>query len=140
VVFPLNSLYHATKFALEGFSEALQFELLPFNIHVKIVEPGGVRTDFAGRSLDLATETDVPEYKEFSSQVLQWFGSRSGNGSEPEHIAEVLYQAATDTEFRLRYIAGEDAKAGIAARLQISDEAYSQYIMQSVTAVANANG
>lgn len=51
ITFPLFSLYHATKFALFGFSESLQYELAPFGIRVKVVAPGGVKTDFAGRSL-----------------------------------------------------------------------------------------
>ena len=49
---PFNSLYHGTKFALEGLSESLALELAPHGIQVKLIEPGGVRTDFAGRSLD----------------------------------------------------------------------------------------
>lgn len=104
---------------------------------MRLVEPGGVRTDFAGRSLDMALAPDIPEYHTFSQQVLQWFSSRSGQGSEPEQIAEVIYQAATDTGLHLRYIAGEDAKQSIPARQQISDEAYHQYIMNSVTQGAN---
>jgi NAD(P)-dependent dehydrogenase (short-subunit alcohol dehydrogenase family) len=139
VTFPLNSLYHATKFALEGFSESLQFELLPFNIYVRIVEPGSVKTDFAGRSLDLAMAPDIPEYHAFTNQVLQWFGGRR-QASEPEQIAEVIYQAATDEGLHLRYIAGEDAKQGIPARQQMSDEAYNQYTMNSVAQVAAAKG
>ena len=47
----MNSLYHATKYAVVGFSESLNFELAQFNVRVKVVAPGGVSTDFAGRSL-----------------------------------------------------------------------------------------
>jgi NADP-dependent 3-hydroxy acid dehydrogenase YdfG len=49
VTFPLYSLYHATKWAVEGFSESLQYELEQFNIRVKIIEPGPIKTDFYGR-------------------------------------------------------------------------------------------
>jgi short-subunit dehydrogenase len=60
MAFPLNSLYHATKWALEGWSESLAFELNPFGIDVKTVSPGGIKTDFVSRSLDSATS---PEYE-----------------------------------------------------------------------------
>ena len=52
ITFPLISLYHSTKFAVEGFSESVHYELAPLGIKVKIVEPDGVATDFGGRSLD----------------------------------------------------------------------------------------
>ena len=52
ITFPLYSVYHATKWAVEGFSESLQFELRQFNIHMKIVEPGPIRTEFYDRSYD----------------------------------------------------------------------------------------
>lgn len=56
MTFPLGTLYHGTKFAVEGLSEALHYELLPFGVRVKIVEPGGIRTDFGGRSLDFSND------------------------------------------------------------------------------------
>ena len=59
---PFNSLYHGTKFALEGISESLSLELAEFGIKVKLIEPGGVRTDFAGRSLDLARAEGLDAY------------------------------------------------------------------------------
>ena len=55
--FPMYSLYHATKYAVVGFSELLNFELAPFDVRVKVVAPGFVSTDFAGRSL-VRTFTD----------------------------------------------------------------------------------
>jgi short-subunit dehydrogenase len=48
--FPFSSLYHATKWAIEGFSESLQYELEPFGLRVKLIEPGPIKTDFYGRS------------------------------------------------------------------------------------------
>ncbi|WP_299461553.1 SDR family oxidoreductase [uncultured Microscilla sp.] len=63
IALPFNSLYHGTKWALEGFTESLRFELEPFNIKVRLVEPGGVKTDFAGRSLVMTnTDTDIKDY------------------------------------------------------------------------------
>lgn len=53
LTFPFATLYHATKFALEGLTESLQYELNPFGIRLKIVEPGGYKTNFAGRSMNM---------------------------------------------------------------------------------------
>jgi NAD(P)-dependent dehydrogenase (short-subunit alcohol dehydrogenase family) len=106
---PLFSLYHATKWALEGWSESLWYELKQFNIKVKTVAPGGIKTDFSGRSLVLS---EHESYKTITEKVLAAFSDpkRSDSGSTPEQIAEVVYKAATDNNFRLRYIAGKDAK------------------------------
>jgi len=56
IAFPLYSLYHATKWAVEGWSESLSFEVAPYNIRVKTVSPGGMATDFTGRSLQVAEQ------------------------------------------------------------------------------------
>lgn len=119
LTFPLNSVYHATKWALEGWSESLSFELGLFNIGVKTVEPGGIKTDFIGRSLDAASH---PAYEEGLQKVFGLFVEE--NLSTPEQIAEVVYEAATDGKDQLRYVAGEDAKRLYARRMEIGAEAF----------------
>ena len=123
VAFPLFSVYHATKWALEGWSESMAFELNPFGIGIKTVSPGSTRTDFASRSLDLAT---LPAYKEQLEKVIAFFTGPEAakNLSEPEQIADVVYEAATDGKDRLRYVAGADAQALYAQRLQEGDEVF----------------
>ena len=59
VTFPLGALYHGTKFAVEGLSEALHYELEPLGIRVKLIEPGMIRTDFAGRSFDFTNDESL---------------------------------------------------------------------------------
>lgn len=127
VAFPFNSVYHATKWALEGWSESLAFELNKFDIGVKAVSPGGIATDFAGRSLVL---TQHPAYDELVSKVMQVFmdPERASSYSSAEQIAEVVYEAATDGKETLRYVAGEDAKALHAQRLQAGDEQFRKSI------------
>lgn len=117
--FPLGSVYHATKFALEGWSESLSFEMALFNIGVKTVAPGGIATDFAGRSLDMPTH---PAYQDALNKVLQLFDVN--NFSTAEQIAEVVYEAATDGKNQVRYVAGEDAKALYARHQQVGNEAF----------------
>lgn len=116
VTFPFNSVYHATKWGLEGWSESLAFELAPFGITVKTVAPGGISTDFGSRSLVL---TQHPAYAEAMGKVFATFSDpeRRKNSSTAEHIAEAVWEAVNDTSGRVTHVAGEDAKALYAQRL-----------------------
>lgn len=120
---PFNSLYHGTKFGLEGISESCALELAPLGIRVRVVEPGGVKTDFAGRSLVLTSSETVTDYDKMMANTLEAFGSSTG-GSEPTVIAEVIYEAVTDESDTLRFPAGEDAKVMLKERYASSDEAH----------------
>ena len=116
VTMPLGSLYHGTKFAVEGISEGLTYELEPLGITVKIVEPGAIKTDFAGRSFDMNNDESLTEYQGLLGQMMGLFETILPNGSEPEVVAEVVYQAATDGTKQLRYTAGPDAKDFLGTR------------------------
>ena len=127
--FPFYSLYHGSKWAVEGFSESLNFELQPFGIRVKLVEPGSIKTDFITRSLDVLKKDGVNVYDDFVKRVTDaWNAAR--NASSPEMVADVIYQAATDGTDQLRYIAGDDAKMVLDARSKISQEDYYALIRQ----------
>jgi NAD(P)-dependent dehydrogenase (short-subunit alcohol dehydrogenase family) len=131
--FPMNSLYHATKFGLDGFSESLWYELAPFGIQVKVVAPGGVATDFATRSLQMTVDPadDHNPYIGQVRSVLAAFGERGGAASQPEQIADVIYTAATDGSSQLRYIAGEDAQRILGAKAQLSEADFAAMIKQN---------
>jgi len=121
IAFPLGSTYHATKWALEGWSESMAFELNTFGVNIKTVSPGGIATDFSGRSLELASTED---YDPLVQSMMAGFGDMMGTASSPQQIAEVVYEAATDGKTKLRYVAGEDAKVLYAQRLSQGDEAF----------------
>ncbi|MBW8812143.1 MAG: SDR family oxidoreductase [Caulobacterales bacterium] len=123
VTFPFNSVYHATKWGLEGWSESLAFELAPFGIRVKTVAPGGIATDFASRSLVLTSHS---AYAEAMGKTFAAFTNpeRRGHGSTAEQIAEAVYAAATEDDGRVTVVAGEDAKATYAQRLAVGIEAF----------------
>lgn len=125
VALPFNSVYHATKWGLEGWTESLSLELGPFGIRMKTVAPGGISTDFAGRSLVMTTH---PAYNALLEKVMTVFRSpeRRALHSTPAQIAEVVYEAATDGKDQVRYVAGEDAKAMFAQRLSVGSEAFRQ--------------
>lgn len=102
MAFPLGTLYHGTKFAVEGVSESLQYELAPLGIRVKLVEPGGINTDFAGRSLDVSNEPQLTEYQPLIQKAFSVMVPMLANGSSPEQIAEIVYAATTDGTDQLR--------------------------------------
>jgi NAD(P)-dependent dehydrogenase (short-subunit alcohol dehydrogenase family) len=135
ITVPFNSMYHATKWALEGWSEAMAFELNQFGIGMKIIEPGGMRTDFFTRSFDVARHAD---YDVLVNRVMSAITDpkQMDSYSTPEQIAEVVYEAATDGKDQLRYVAGADAKATYAMRLQVGDEAFRKTIAQQFFGVS----
>ncbi|MBL4767676.1 MAG: SDR family oxidoreductase [Rhodobacteraceae bacterium] len=126
ITFPLLSLYHGTKFAVEGLTESLSYELAPLGIKTKIVEPGAIKTDFAGRSLDLNFDDGLQEYKPTFDAVMAAMGQavNGGASSEPEVVAEVIWNAATDGTATLRYTAGDDAAEYMANRKALDDETF----------------
>ncbi|MEO1022583.1 MAG: SDR family oxidoreductase [Bacteroidota bacterium] len=123
ITLPFFSVYHATKWALEGWSESMAFELESHGIGIKTVSPGGITTDFAGRSLDMSMHDAYAEDVQKLMAVMT-DPERRNNYSTAEQIAEVVYEAATDGQSKLRYVAGEDAKAMYAQRLEVGDEAF----------------
>lgn len=123
VTFPFASIYHATKWAIEGWSESMSFELATHGIKIKTVSPGGIATDFMGRSMSMG------HHEAYASVFDKWIAS-FGNAdsplqfSAPEAIAEVVYEAATDDKDQLRYPAGSDAIATYDQRLKVGAEAF----------------
>lgn len=103
VTFPLYSLYHGTKWAVEGFTESLQFELREHNVRVKIIEPGPIKTDFYDRSQDLMEKPGLTAYDTYVKRVLPNMGKAGMNAPGPEVTARVIYRAATDGSRKLRY-------------------------------------
>ncbi len=118
LTFPLDSIYHATKWALEGWSESMSFELGLHHIGIKTIAPGGIKTNFAGESLDVARH---PAYEEGLEKLFDLMDP--ANFEPAEWIAEVVYEAATDGKKQLRYVAGEFANQLYARRLKIGAEA-----------------
>ena len=106
---------------MEGFSESLSHELAPLNITVKIVEPGGVATNFRN-GLEII-KNDIPAYNPF----MAGFFSRYPKPTESlpkagiDDVAKTIYTAATDDKTQLRYVVGEDALFYINTKLKNKD-------------------
>lgn len=122
--FPFGALYHGTKFAVEGISESLSFEVAEFGGKVKIVEPGAIATDFAGRSFDFRNDETLAEYQPLVGKILAAVQTMFANASPASVVAGVIYEAATDGTNQLRYTAGEDAKILIANRKAADDASF----------------
>lgn len=126
ITFPFSSVYHATKWALEGWSESMAFELNKIGVGIKTVSPGGIQTDFLSRSADITAHPTYDKWieKMFSAINVDHF-------TPAQQIADVVYEAATDGKTQLRYVAGEDAKALYAQRLQLGDETFRKLMEQT---------
>lgn len=120
---PFNSMYHASKWALEGWSESMYFELKRFGIGIKTLSPGGMKTDFFTRSFDTAGHQAYDVYVQKVMNVIT-DPKTMATYSAPDKIAEMVYEAVTDGKDQLRYTAGEDAKATVAYRNQVGAEAF----------------
>lgn len=124
ITFPLISLYHSTKWAVEGFSESLVYELGELGIQVKVIEPGGVDTDFGGRSMAFAMPQDTEDYGEMIAKFQTAMGQSGLGRSTAEQIAQGIYNAATDGKSQLRYLLGDDAVQMYGMREQVGDDGF----------------
>lgn len=127
VTFPTCSLYHSTKFAIEGFSESLAYELLSQNISVKIIEPGSTESNFF-TAVSMAGDEQIVAYEEFDRIALNNWNKNDTMSSTTGEIAAVIYTAATDNKDQLRYMAGEDTHLYFSARQHQSDQEYVNYM------------
>jgi NAD(P)-dependent dehydrogenase (short-subunit alcohol dehydrogenase family) len=132
ITFPAYTLYHSTKWAVEGFSESLQYELAPFNIRVKIVEPGPIKTDFYDRSPDFGQGQGKEAYQSFLDRVMPQMDKAGREGSPPEAVAEVIFKAATDSSKRLRYPAGSIAGQLLLLRKILPDSFFFGFVRQAL--------
>ena len=126
VTVPLVSIYAASKFAVEGFSESLSYELDSQNIRVKIVEPGYIATPFYDRAkAEFAFDPQLEDYRKFQDEMSSLFTSfESMETSRAEDVAKTVFQAATDETHQLRYVIGPDLQPMIDLRTQGSDQQY----------------
>jgi len=125
---PFTSMYASSKFAVEGLSEALSHELFKLNISVKIIEPGGVHTNFRN-GLDIIIN-EIEEY----TPLMDAFFSRYAKPTEnllkatPADVAGTIYQAAIDDTSRLRYVVGDDAQFYIDTKQHNTEDKYIQAV------------
>lgn len=130
---PFGAWYHATKFALESFSDCLRLEAKPFGINVVVVEPGAIRTEWSGIAADHLVETSSKgAYADKAGKVAKSFRSETTakQSSPPEVVAKTIVKAATARRPKTRYAVGFGAKPLIFTRRLLSDRAYDSMILR----------
>jgi short-subunit dehydrogenase len=126
---PLSSSYHGSKFALEGLSESIQYELEPFGIKVILIEPGAVGSNF-WKNIKIAkslSDSNSP-YSQFGNKILKAFEVMEQNVISPSVVARTILDAVTSDNPQLRYVVGEDAAKTIEARKNMPDKEFGDLI------------
>ncbi|MCE7042469.1 SDR family oxidoreductase [Dyadobacter sp. CY312] len=133
---PLSPVYNATKWALEGFSESISYDLALFNIGIKTVAPGGIKSDFINGMQAVIGE----EYETLNQRLGELFADGTLiEFTEAEHIAEVVYEAATDGKDQLRYLAGNDAVRIARQREEMGNENFRRELSKKLHLPATQN-
>jgi NAD(P)-dependent dehydrogenase (short-subunit alcohol dehydrogenase family) len=133
--YPGGSAYVSSKFALEGLSESMAFEVEQFGIKTVLVEPGFIRTNFA-ENIVTAKKAQDPN-SPYSQMMMQMKSSSHRrrmieNAPDADLVASVIVEATTAKEPNLRYLAGKDVQQMVAAKKSMSDEEFQNMIRQSV--------
>jgi len=108
---PLTTMYCSTKMAIEGLSRALYYELLPFGIRVILVQPGSTKTSI-GMQHEFSRETKIEAYQPLAEVIIGGFRHRfeTETLSPPDEPARIIYEAATSSHPRFRFVSGRDAR------------------------------
>lgn len=133
IAFPLSSTYSGTKFALEGLSESLSYEVEQFGIKVILIEPGVVRTNFGKsmKKIDKTTETNSPYSKLLEIREANRKERLQTSSISQEEVAKVILQAITSAEPEARYVVGEDAKKLLASKNSMTDGEFKKFMTKN---------
>ena len=130
--FPISPAYISSKFALEGLSESLRFELMPFGVNVIIIEPGMIKTNFfepmkLGKK---AENTDV--YKNITEKVLSGVKMMAQMATDPKEVSNTIIQAIKEEKSLPRYIVGNDALMFLEAKKMKTDIEFENYLKKEL--------
>jgi NAD(P)-dependent dehydrogenase (short-subunit alcohol dehydrogenase family) len=131
---PVYSAYVATKFALEGLSESMRYELKEFGINIVIIEPGVIKTNIVEnlKTADIRSKSESP-YADIIERVSKGFGKIMDNSSSsPKLVAEAILNAITSKEPEIRYLVGDDAEYIMKVRKSTSDKEFENWMYESI--------
>lgn len=130
--YPAASAYVSTKFAVEGLSESLLFEVEPFGIRVVLIEPGMISTNFFS-SVAMAKKSLSPDsaYSQMTKAMEETAGKLMQNASSPELVARIVLGAVTSKNPKLRYQAGKDVEQWVESKNKMSDEEFHNMMKQT---------
>jgi NAD(P)-dependent dehydrogenase (short-subunit alcohol dehydrogenase family) len=129
--FPGSSAYISSKFALEGLSESLRYELGQFGVKVIIIEPGVVKTNLFSSMRIAEPKTDSP-YKEITEKVIMGVKMMAELGTPPSEVANTILNAIKETNPRPRYIVGNDAQMFLEAKKAKTDIEFENYLKKEL--------
>ena len=131
--YPGGSAYVSTKFAVEGLSESISYELGPFGIKVVLIEPGFIKTNFANAMLigKKAQDLNSP-YSKMMQRMQANSGEMTKNASPVDVVSKAILEAVTNKSPNLRYLAGKDVETWAASKKTMSDAEF-QNMMQNLT-------
>jgi NAD(P)-dependent dehydrogenase (short-subunit alcohol dehydrogenase family) len=132
-LFPFSTAYHASKFAIEGFTESLRQELADFNINIILIEPGFIRTNFV-ENIKTAKDFDPNKtpYAKMVQQVFKAFESiGSAYSSHPSKVAQTILNVINSPNPELRNPVGKDAESIFKVRAELSDKEVEQWARES---------
>lgn len=131
---PCISAYAATKFALEGLTQSLRFELAPFGIRVSIIEPGAVNTDVTKYSMyvpkKIQAANSTSPFVEMTKSIMEKSKALIKMGSSPKLVAEIVLKIVNTDKPEWRYRAGEDAEKLFEARTNMSDAEFEKFLSE----------
>lgn len=133
VGFPGISAYVSTKFAIEGFSESLTYELLPYGIKVVIIEPGVIKTNFFRNCK--VSEHSVKKNSTYSSSLDKFQKNieiMQEHATSPTDVAKVIIQVLGNSEPKQRYIVGNDVAMILEAKKNLSDNEFKKMMIQNI--------
>ena len=131
--FPTGSAYVSTKFAVEGLSESMSYELEPFGINVVIVEPGVIRSNFGDGSIVAKKSRDPNSpYSQMMQRSAAGFEKMIKNASSPDVVAKVVLDAIRDENPSLRYLAGSDVESWLGGKRKEADEEFYKMMKQNM--------
>ena len=128
---PYFSPYISTKFAVEGLSESIAYDLEPFGIKVVIIEPGAIKTNFdSGMVIPAKSRNSSSPYFKSMKQFQDLMDSILQNGTLPGEVAKVILGAVTSQNPNLRYTAGDDAAFLVQKRRELSDPEFKKFVSE----------
>jgi len=130
--YPGHSAYISTKFAVEGLSESMSYELEPFGIKVVIVEPGVIMTNIVN-TMVVARKSQDPNsaYSQMMQKMANTFEGLMKSSSSPDLVANVVLKAVKDENPNFRYLAGNDVEQWLGAKRNMSDEEFHKMMAQN---------
>jgi NAD(P)-dependent dehydrogenase (short-subunit alcohol dehydrogenase family) len=132
--YPGGSAYVSTKFAVEGLSESIAYELEPFGIKVILIEPGFIKTNFAN-AMVVAKKAQNPasSYTELMQRIMASASELAKNASSAELVANIILDAASNPNPRLRYLAGKDVESWAAGKKNMDELEFFNMIKRLTT-------